>query len=81
MGVLVNSMKMPKDCRYGKGNGETISWEGYHPKPTENTSMQVNVTCPKCGKKLWKRLDITLTSQPPQFVYECHNCGWQGVNY
>ena len=36
-----------------------------------------NIECPKCGKKLWKRMDIVLTSYPEQYQYEC-DCGWIG---
>ena len=42
--------------------------------------VQVDVECPKCKKKLWKRLDIVLTSFPCQYQYECE-CGWVGYAY
>jgi len=58
-----------------------MKWEDYHPKPVlMEARTQVDVECPVCGKKLWKRTDITLTSIPPQYRYECE-CGWVGFNY
>ena len=38
----------------------------------------VDVKCPECGKHLYKRTDIVLTSYPPQYQYECKECGWVG---
>lgn len=38
---------------------------------------QTDIDCPKCGKKIFKRTDIVLTSCPAQFQYECE-CGWIG---
>lgn len=46
------------------------------PEVFENR-IKTNVECPKCGKLLWKRTDIVLTSYPPQYQYEC-DCGWWG---
>lgn len=36
-----------------------------------------DIECPKCGKKIFKRIDIILTSDPPQYIFEC-DCGWSG---
>ena len=59
-----------------------IKWDNYHPEPVrEILRKQVDVTCPKCEKRLWKRLDVVLTSNPPKYVYECDNCGFRGFNY
>ncbi len=38
----------------------------------------VEVECPKCKNRLYKRTDIVLTSYPPQYQYECKECGWCG---
>lgn len=38
---------------------------------------ETNIECPKCGRKLFKRTDIVLTTYPAQYQYEC-NCGWIG---
>lgn len=38
----------------------------------------VEVECPNCKKRLYKRMDIILTSYPPQYQYECFGCGWVG---
>jgi predicted RNA-binding Zn-ribbon protein involved in translation (DUF1610 family) len=39
---------------------------------------QVNIECPKCGAKLFRRNDIVLTSYPPKYQYECDKCNWVG---
>lgn len=56
-----------------------MKWEDYEklrPKKSElfEIRTQVDVKCPKCGKKIWRRNDITLTSYPAQYQYECE-CG------
>lgn len=38
----------------------------------------VEVECPKCKNRLYKRTDIVLTSYPPKHEYKCINCGWYG---
>ena len=39
--------------------------------------IKTNIECPKCGRKIYKRTDITLTTYPAQYKYEC-SCGWWG---
>lgn len=41
---------------------------------------RVDVACPECGKQLWRRNDIVLTSYPAQYQYEC-DCGWVGYAF
>lgn len=38
-----------------------------------------DIDCPECGKKIFRRTDIVLTSYPPQYKYECE-CGWNGTS-
>ena len=38
------------------------------------------IDCPVCGKKIYRRTDIVLTSLPPQYRYEC-DCGWTGTGH
>ena len=47
---------------------------------TWQTRSQVNVECPKCGAKLFRRNDIVLTSYPAQYQYECDKCNWVGYS-
>ena len=59
-----------------------MEWEDYEklmPKRSEafETKTQVNVKCPKCGKKIWRCNDVVLRSYPTQCQYECE-CGWVG---
>ena len=62
-----------------------MKWEKYEKqmpiKPEEwQYKTQVDVKCPKCGKKIWRRNDIVLTSYPVMYQYECE-CGWVGYAY
>lgn len=41
---------------------------------------KTNIECPKCGKYIYRRTDIILTSYPPKYQYEC-DCGWVGSAY
>lgn len=46
----------------------------------DKTIMKTDVKCPRCKQSTWKRIDRVLTSDPPQYQYECLNpdCGWIG---
>ena len=62
-----------------------MEWEDYDklmPKKDETfeTRTQVDVKCPNCGKKIWRRNDIILTSYPAKYQYECE-CGWVGYAF
>ena len=37
-------------------------------------NSKTEIYCPKCGKPM--RLNMALTSLPPQYQYECDNCGY-----
>lgn len=55
--------------------------EKQYPELLDYTNRQkTDIECPKCGKKIFKRTDIILTSNPPQHMYEC-DCGWVGYAY
>jgi len=41
---------------------------------------KTDIDCPDCGKKVYMRTDITLTTYPPQYQYECE-CGWIGYSF
>ena len=36
------------------------------------------LACPKCGKRIYKRTDITLSCYPPKQQYFCGDCDWVG---
>ena len=63
-------------------NQELQTWEEF--KSLINTyyyspaRTQVNVACPECGRPLWRRNDVVLTTYPEQYQYEC-DCGWVGT--
>lgn len=63
---------------------ETITWDAFSAVgPKEElfrTEKATNIICPKCGRKLRKRTDITLTTYPAQYQYEC-DCGFKGYAY
>ena len=39
-----------------------------------------DIECPKCGKYLFQRTDIVLTTYPEQYQYECE-CGFVGYSF
>lgn len=43
------------------------------------TRVRTDIECPRCGRKIWKRVDMVLLSNPPQYQYEC-DCGWTGYH-
>lgn len=64
-----------------------MKWEDYERlKPVKSydweSKTQVNVECPQCGKKIWRKNDsgVVLTVYPPiyKYAYECE-CGWSGL--
>lgn len=61
-----------------------MQWEEFlqHQLPVNPSVFRVktDIECPKCKRLLWKRLDVVLTSNPPQYQYEC-DCGWVGYHY
>ena len=59
-----------------------MTWEEYNkPKPMQiNRYVKTDIECPKCGKLVYLDSQITLTSCPEQYRYECE-CGWVGTSY
>ena len=61
-----------------------MKWEEHVMKtpPQEyfQNRKQTDIECPICGKKLWKRMDIILTTYPEKYQYEC-DCGWVGYAF
>ena len=54
--------------------------ENYIPDDIFSNREKTNIECPKCGKYIYLRTDIILTSNPPKYKYEC-DCGWTGSAY
>ena len=46
-------------------------------EPVFVNKVKTDIECPKCGRKLYYRSDIVLTSYPAQYQYECE-CGFVG---
>ena len=42
-----------------------------------NGQVQTDISCPKCGRKIYLDNTIILTSYPEKYVYWC-SCGWKG---
>lgn len=61
-----------------------IKWEDFekiYPETSAFTNLvQTNIECPKCGKLLFERTDIVLTSYPSQYQYDCA-CGFVGYSH
>lgn len=59
-----------------------MTWEEYQKMVYSlelNNREETNIECPQCGKRLYRRTDVVLASYPPQYRYECDNCGWSGT--
>ena len=58
-----------------------MKWEDYQKEEwiLYHDREKTQIECPECGALLWRRTDIILTSNPPQFRYECDSCGWSGT--
>ena len=61
-----------------------MKWEQFkqmYPYTQEYTNkVLTDIECPKCGKNLFQRTDIVLTSYPAQYQYECE-CGFVGYSH
>lgn len=61
-----------------------MTWDEYRSRtfvPERLGYEETNVECPVCGKKIYKRVDIVLTSYPPTYRYECKSCGWYSFDW
>lgn len=62
-----------------------MKWEELDPpvpNPDEAYIVELtDVECPQCGAFLHKQHSVVLVSDPPQYLYKCESCGWQGHNY
>ena len=60
-----------------------MKWDEYQQKlfVQDLNRERTEIECPNCGAYLWRRTDIVLTSYPPQFRYECDQCGWEGCGH
>lgn len=58
-----------------------MKWEDVKKQYPETSRFmnrkKTNIDCPKCGKKIFKRTDMVLTTRPVKYQYECE-CGWIG---
>lgn len=61
-----------------------MKWEEFEnmmtPEPIFVNLVETDIECPKCGKNLFQRTDIVLTSYPAQYQYEC-KCGFIGYSH
>lgn len=46
---------------------------------TDLKYCSTNIACPVCGKRIMRRMDVVLTSNPPKSVYKCFSCNWSGT--
>lgn len=60
-----------------------MKWEEFTRKgfsqPIIDFKKLTDIECPNCGTYVYKDTSIVLTSNPPQYYYECLNCGWKGT--
>lgn len=59
-----------------------MKWEDFKKEKDDipQTLQLTDIECPKCGKKIFRRTDVVLTTFPPMYKYECR-CGWTGCAY
>lgn len=57
-----------------------MTWEEHknNPIPERMILDETDIECPNCGKKIYRRTDVVLTTYPPTFRYECIFCHWCG---
>lgn len=58
-----------------------MTWEDYKQQANfehRTHAVLTNIECPKCGKAIYERTDIVLTTYPPQKSFFC-KCGWHGT--
>ena len=59
-----------------------MTWEEHQSQPRlDYEAIETDIDCPHCGKKLYKRIDIVLTTYPPQYRYECKFCHWSDIGF
>ena len=44
------------------------------------TMVLTNISCPKCGKRIYFDNSVVLTTYPVQYSYICE-CGWYGYSH
>lgn len=63
-----------------------IKWKDYQEEQTKqyieskNYIEKTDIICPKCGKNLYRKVDIMVMTTPPKYYYEC-SCGWTNIGY
>ncbi len=60
---------------------DLIPWDDFVESKNGNVftnAVPTQIACPKCGKRIYKRTDITLTCYPPKHKYFCSKCDWVG---
>ena len=64
---------------------ELVSWEDWSRQRTNTINFNyrelTQIACPRCGKPVYRRNDIVLTTYPAQYQYECDNCNWVGYSF
>ena len=58
-----------------------MKWEDFQKKQGSipPNRVLVNVECPKCSAKIYRRTDTVLACYPPKHSYICESCGWIGT--
>ena len=59
-----------------------MKWEDFKKerhRVAYNGYVKTGIECPKCGKNIYRRIDVVLASYPPKHSYFCKDCGWTGT--
>lgn len=60
---------------------DLIPWDDFIESRNGNifaNAEPTQIACPKCGKRIYKRVDIILSCYPPKHQYFCSKCDWVG---
>ena len=60
-------------------NWDKFKYSDFMKEQFSNTLL-TDIECPNCGKPIYMRTDIVLTSYPVQYSYFC-KCGWTGTSH
>lgn len=60
-----------------------MNWDDFKNSATISNylrEIETDIKCPTCGKNIYMRTDVVLTTCPEQYCYFC-KCGWDGTSF
>ena len=60
-------------------NDTPIEWNEYRPdEHVHNDYQDTLIKCPSCGNFVKRYIRMVFLTYPPEYRYDCPNCGWSG---